>query len=180
MSITKRIRLTRPVVATRAAAETMLGEIAAASARHAGLVAELEAELTQARQSYEGEIDALARDIELKTGLLQQWAESSPEEFQEGKKSVDMLHGRVGFRTGTPKFKTLAGWTFERVKDACKTDGLGENYVRIKESLDKEALLGAFASGALTDAQLRAVGCRVVQDESFFVEPKSEEVASSG
>jgi phage host-nuclease inhibitor protein Gam len=179
MSITKRIRLTRPVVATRAAAESMLGEIAAASARHAGLVAELETELTKTRQSFEGEIDALARDIELKTGLLQQWAESSPEEFQEGKKSVDMLHGRIGFRTGTPKLKTLAGWTFERVKDACKADCLGEQFVRVKETLDKEALLGAFASGTLTDAQLRAVGCRVAQDESFFVETKSEEPANA-
>jgi phage host-nuclease inhibitor protein Gam len=174
---THRIRVTKPVVATRADAETMLGEIAGATARRAGLLAELEQKLTAIRADFEGEIDALARDIELKTGLLQQWAEASPEEFA-ARKSVDFLHGRVGFRTGTPKLKTLAGWTWERVLDALKKDCLGEMFIRIKESVDKEALLSAHATGALVDAQLRGAGVRVVQDEAFFVEPKNEETTA--
>ncbi|MDR2676097.1 MAG: host-nuclease inhibitor Gam family protein [Opitutaceae bacterium] len=177
MKTTNRIRITKPVVATRADAETMLGEIAEASALRAGLVAELEGRIVEIRQEYEGKIDALDRDVELKTSLLKQWAEASPEEFTDNRKSIDLLHGRLGFRTGTPKLKTLAGWTWERVMEALKKDCLGAQFVRVKEAVDKEGLLSAHAAGALVDAQLRGIGVRVVQEEGFFVDPKTEETA---
>jgi phage host-nuclease inhibitor protein Gam len=160
-----RIRLSKPDVATRADAETLLGEIAADTATLNALRAELDGEVTAVRQKYEGRIDALAKQLEQKSGLLQQWAEASPEEFAE-RKSIDFLHGRLGFRTGNPKLKTLAGWTFDRVLGVI--DAL---FVRVKRDLDKETILSAYAA-------LRAVGLRVVQEETFFVEPKLEEKAS--
>lgn len=171
-SKSSRIRLTRPVVDSRAAAETILGQITAAKAEQNGLRAALDCELTATRQRFEGDIDSLGKDIEQKTGLLQQWAEASPEEFPAGKKSIEFLHGRIGFRTGTPKLKTLAGWTWDKVKGV-----LDAAFVRTKVEADKEALLGAYARGEVSDAVLRTVGISVVQEEAFFVEPKIEEGA---
>jgi len=166
-----RIRLTKPVISTRAEAEKTLGEIAAHTATLNGLKAELDAQLTAARQTYEGKIDALAKAIEEKSGLLQQWAEANTEEFGKAK-SIELLHGRLGFRTGMPKLKTLAGWTWDKVVGALDTA-----WVRIKREADKEGMLAAHQRGELDDADLRAAGVRVVQDESFFVEPKAEEPA---
>lgn len=173
MTTTSRVRLIKPVVSTRADAERILGEIAAATAIRAGLSAIMNEDLTKIRQEFEGKIDELSTEIEQKSGLLQQWAEASPEEFEAGKKSIDFLHGRVGFRTGTPKLKTLAGWTWDRVKGV-----LDAAFIRTKSEPDKEALLGSYARGELTDATLRTVGVKVVQEESFFVEPKTEEAAA--
>jgi phage host-nuclease inhibitor protein Gam len=168
-----RIRLSKPVVATRADAETLLGEIAADTANLNALKAALDSEVTAVRQKFEGKIDALAKQLEQKSGLLQQWAEASPEEFGE-KRSIEFLHGRIGFRTGNPKLKTIAGWTFDRVLSV-----IDSAWVRIKKELDKEGLLAAHARGSLSDPELRSNGLRVVQDDTFFVEPKLEEVANT-
>lgn len=169
--MTNRIRLTRSVVSTRADAEKVLGEIAADTADLNALKAQLDQELTAVRQKFEGRIDGIAKQIEQKSGLLQQWAEASPEEFGE-KKSIDFLHGRLGFRTGNPSLKTLSGWTFKRVLEV-----IDRAFVRTKEELDKEGVLSAHARGELAEKELRSVGLRVVQDEAFFVEPKLEEAA---
>jgi phage host-nuclease inhibitor protein Gam len=166
---TNRIRLTKTVVASRADAETLLGEIAAETASLNALKAALDSEVTAVRQKFEGQIDSAAKQLEQKSGLLQQWAESAPEEF-DGKKSIDFLHGRIGFRTGNPALKTLSGWTFKRVLEVIE-----RTFVRTKEELDKEAILSAHARAELDDKSLRAVGLRVVQEEAFFVEPKLED-----
>lgn len=166
-----RIKLTKPVISTRSEAERVLGDIAASTAALNAAKARLDERLTTIRQEHEGTIDQLAKRIEALSGLLQQWAEGSPEEFS-GKKSIDFIHGTIGFRTGMPKLKTLAGWTWDKVLGA-----LHSLHVRVKREVDKEALLAAYARGELTDADLRAAGMRVVQDESFYVEPKLEEQA---
>jgi phage host-nuclease inhibitor protein Gam len=166
-----RIRLTRSVVSTRSEAEQTLGEVAANTAELNALKAQLNQDITAARQKYEGRIEALERQIEQKSGLLQQWAEATPEEFAD-KKSIDFLHGRLGFRTGNPTLKTISGWTFKRVLEV-----VDRTFVRTKEELDKEGVLAAHTRGELDDKGLRSVGLRVVQDEAFFIEPKLEEAA---
>jgi len=166
-----RIRLTKPVVASRADAEKILGEICVATADLNSLKAQLDAELTAARQNYEGRIDSLEKQLQQQSGLVQQWAEATPEEFGT-KKSIDLLHGRIGFRTGTPKLKTLAGWTWDRVLSVVNAP-----FIRETRAVDKEGLLAAHSRGDLADTDLRTVGVRVVQDESFFIEPKLEEPA---
>ena len=171
--MTNRIRLTKTIISSRAEAETTLGEIAASTASLNQLKAELDQELTAVRQRYEQRIDALSKQIETQSGLLQQWAEGAPEEFPEGRKSIELLHGRLGFRTSNPALKTIAGWTFKKVLEVITPD-----FIRVKQDLDKEAVLAAHASGYLNDSKLKSVGLRVVQEEAFFIEPKIEEAAA--
>ena len=172
--MTNRIRLTKTVISSRAEAETALGEIAATTAHLNELKAQLDQELTSVRKCYEERIDTLSKKIETQSGLLQQWAEASPEEFPEGRKSIELLHGRLGFRTSTPSLKTIAGWTFKKALEV-----IARPFVRVKEDLDKEGVLAAYARGELTDTELKRVGLRVVQDEAFFIEPKLEEASAS-
>lgn len=167
-----RIKLIKPVVDSRADAERVLGDIAATTAALNIATAKLDQRLTAIRQESEGTIDELTKRNEALSGLLQHWAENNVAEFG-GKKSIEFIHGRLGFRTGTPKLKTLAGWTWDRVLSVL-AEAL---YIRTKREVDKEKILSLYGEKILADADLRAFGVKVVQEESFFVEPKIEETA---
>lgn len=170
---TNRIKLTKPVIDSRASAERILGEIAADTHFVNKTRAILDARITEIRQEYEGQIDQAKTTIEQKSSLQQQWAEANPEEFA-GKKSIEFIHGWLGFRTGTPKLKTLSGWTWDRVLSV-----VVKAFIRSTPEVDKQAMLNAYAAGEIDDASLRSVGVKVIQEESFFVEPKLEEAAGS-
>lgn len=57
-------------------------------------------------------------------------------------------------------------WSWEEVLNALKTMSLTE-FIVTKESADKDAL-----KAKMDDAQLASIGCRIDQEESFWVEPK--------
>jgi len=59
-------------------------------------------EITAVKEKYEGSISKLQDEKEEAFEVLQAYAESNPELFQD-KKSIDFTHGTIGFRTGTPK-----------------------------------------------------------------------------
>lgn len=103
------------------------------------------------------------------------------------RKSLEMTHGVIGFRTGQPKCKTARGTTWadalELVKDRLP------NYIRTKEEVDKDRLLADRNLPCRRDDEpeeaarpllheMALCGILVVQEESFFVEPKREEAAS--
>lgn len=172
--MTTRIKRTGRAIETRAQMETLVGEIAELKIKERQLSADLDAETQAVRERYEAPLAAVRAQQDDKVALAQGWAEQNPEEF--GKlKSIAFTHGTVGFRTGTPKLKPLTGWTWDRVLEKLKTLGHGP-WLRVKEDVNKEAILSAHAEGAVFDADLRNFGCRVVQEESFYVEPKLTEV----
>ena len=88
------------------------------------------------------------------------------------RKSLETTHGTIGFRTGTPKLKTLKGFTWNAVVNMLKEFLPG--YVRTSEEANKEKLLADRESEEVV-ALFPKVGITVVQDETFFVEPKKEE-----
>ena len=80
----------------------------------------------------------------------------------------------VGFRTGTPKLALLnRQWTWEKVLAAVRQ--LLPNFIRETPTVDKEALIAQRDDQNLQYA-LPLCGMKIVQDESFYVEPKIEEV----
>jgi phage host-nuclease inhibitor protein Gam len=101
---------------------------------------------------------------------LEHWAIANPGEFGESK-SVQLVHGKVGFRLGNWTLKTLkkAKWDdiLERLKALKKTE-----FIRTKEEVDKEEILAQ--REALKDDGLRTLGLRASRDESFYVEPTLE------
>ena len=88
---------------------------------------------------------------------------------------METVHGRVGFRLCTPKLKTLPKWRWEDVLDKAKT--ILPDYVRVKEELNKEGLLDARHEENVAP-YLNVIGVFVDQDEKFYVELKTEEVAA--
>ena len=106
-----------------------------------------------------------------------------------------MSHGTIGFRTGTPKLKTLKGFTWASALQLVKR--FLPSYVRQAEEIAKDKLLAdrdieleplplhdlspAEVSSSAGVRSMRSVlsecGIEVVQDETFYVEAKKEELS---
>jgi len=167
----------KPQTLTRARAEELLGEVATLTLERNAQKIEMDRALTTIRERYEVSLAALSRQLEEKSTLLEMWAGDNRAEFPKGRKSIDLVHGTVGYRTGTPKLKTLARKTWEAILATIKGVGLN-GYVRVKEEVDKEAILADFAQGLMTEETLKPLGVKVAQDETFFVEPKLERLTT--
>lgn len=168
-----RLKLSAPAIQTREEMERLVGEICALTLERRGIHTEMDERITLIRTEYEGRLAQIELEFERQIALARDWAEANPSEF--GKfKSLDLVHGTVGWRTGTPKLKTLTGWTWDRVLEALKNiPKFAARYIRRKEEVNKDALIAD--REALQPEDLRAIGVKVVQDETFFIEPKIEE-----
>lgn len=132
-----------------------------------------EAELKRIDDQFGPEIARLKLEIDAKSELLQGWAEANPGEFGK-RKSIEMLHGVLGWRTGTPKLIKRAKATWDAMVEKVK-ETLGHAYIRSKEEVDRQTIIRAHEDGVLDPAQLRAAGLMVGQEETFFVEPMIDE-----
>lgn len=171
---TKRIKVMVPVIKTREELERITGQITALKTFEAQTKASMDQRITEIRSEYETQLGEAAEEMETLVQSVRQWAEANQSEFA-GKKSLDLVHGVIGFRTGTPKLKTRKGWTWDKVLE--NLIALGRpvaDFIRTKKEVDKEAILAARDN--MTPADLRNLGVDIVQDESFYVEPKLTEV----
>lgn len=167
-----RIKLTAPALKSRAQAEDTLRQVAEITLQRNQAQIDMDREITAIRERYEEAIGDANKSLEEKTELLRSWSESNPSEFN-GLKSLELVHGLIGWRTGQPTLKTLSGWTWDRVLEKLKTL-LRTDYIRTKEEVNKQAIIADRET--LTPQGLRDIGVRVVQDEGFFIEPKLEKL----
>jgi len=139
-------------------------------------------EVLAINSKYETDLAACSELLKVKTDALRAWAESNPQEFAKGRKSIDMLSGTLGFRTGTPKLAPLSrAFTWDKVIELLKSMVPWAPFVRVKAEVDKEGILGAAAAAADKSKfaeDLKRVGLQVKQEESFFVEPNLTAVES--
>lgn len=166
MTKTRIRRETGPVLKTREDIERCVGEIARLTIERDLLLSALDEELQKVRTAHEARLTEASADLDAEVLLAQQWAEGNPQEFAD-RRSIEMTHGVLGFRTGQPRLKTLKGWTWDRVKE--RLASAMPEFIRTKQEVDKEALL---ANRSTLD--LKALGVQSVQDETFFVDPKRE------
>jgi len=170
---TRRVKVTAPVIKSRAAAEAALAEIRALTIQRNSAALARETELQALDERFQGEIEAANAEIEARAEQLRVWAEANPGEFGQ-RRSVEFTHGTLGWRTGNPTLKTRTGFTWDRVLERLREGGKAwARFIRTKEEVDKASLLAE--RDALGEDGLKAVGVRVVQEEPFFVEPKLEE-----
>ena len=159
---------------TREMAETAFAGYADADARQQRITAKMDVEITRIREKYQDELAKLQERKDNDFDIMQTFATEKKDELFSKKKSLEMAHGILGFRTGTHKLKTLKGFTWAAVTNMLKE--MLPAYVRTAEEPNKEKLI--------TDREIPEVatlfpkvGVYVDQDEVFFVEPKKEEVA---
>lgn len=154
--------------------ETAFSEYAAADARLAKINATMDEQFTRIREKYADDVSRLTETKDKNFEVVQAFAMENREELFAKKKSMDGAHGTFGFRTGTPKLKTLRGFTWASALNLIKA--FLPDYVRISEEPAKDKLL---ADRELPEvaAEMEKCGIEVVQDETFYIELKKEEAS---
>ena len=183
---TKRQKKTVITGVTREAAEEAFAQYAKADAQIEKINAEIDLQCAKIREKYQSQLGTLACDRECAFDTLQAYATENQAELFTKKKSLDMAHGTIGFRTSTPKLKTLKGFTWASALTLVKKYMPG--YVRTSEEIAKDKLLAdreleavEFIENEITHKQIpmskAMVECGIIvaQDEAFYVEPKKED-----
>ena len=175
MTQTKK-RETKPLIKvpeTVEQAEEALSNYATADAKVEEITAKMDHMITEIRNKHAEELQLLGGTKEEEGKKVQMWAETNPDLFAS-KKSMDMAHGTVGFRTGQPKLKTLRGHTWASVTELMKERA--PDYVKETLTPMKDKLI-ADRDNEDMDVFLKTIGVQIIQDESFFIELKKEESA---
>lgn len=157
---------------TREAMETAFADYAAADAKVQQLNGKMDGEITRIREKYQDDLAKLQERKDNAFDVMQAFGMENKDELFSKKKSFETAHGIIGFRTGTPKLKTLKGFTWPSVTNLLKE--LLPSYVRTIDEPAKDKLLADREMPEVNE-KFSKVGIFVDQDESFFVEPKKED-----
>ena len=176
-----RIKIPLPTITTRDEAEAVMNDLANVANLRRKYITKLDAQILEAQDKAAPGIASCDDDIKSKSDALRVWAETNPELFTK-RKSLDLMSGVLGFRTGTPKLALLnRSWTWDKVLEAILARGFA--FVRTKEEIDKEAILAFHAADAnkpeVESKVLRPIGVTIKQDEGFFIEPKLTDTESA-
>jgi len=174
---------------TREAADVAFATFAKADASINKIQAEIELQCAKIREKRQADLTRLTAERDAAFETLQSFATENQAELFAKKKSLEMAHGVIGFRTGTPKLKTLKGFTWASALELVKTF-LPSSYIRKTEEVAKDKLLadrdleevdvtvdGMVLQKMTMTAAMAKCGIQVTQEEAFFVEPKTEEIA---
>ena len=102
---------------------------------------------------------------------MQVFATEQREVLFSKRRSLETTHGVIGFRTGTPKLKTRRGFTWAAALELVRE--FLPSYIRTSEEVAKDKLLADRENEQLHPL-MQKCGIDVVQEESFYVEPKKE------
>lgn len=172
---------------TRESADEAFASYAKSDAQIQKINADIELQCAKIREKYQDRIAVLTDERDKAFDILQAFATENQAELFSKKKSLEMAHGTIGFRTGTPKLKTLKGFTWASALNLVKT--FLPSYIRQTEEIAKDKLLAdrdveVMVAGDPNNrgfqplrVQLADVGIQVVQEEAFYVEPKKEDAA---
>ncbi len=175
---------------SREAADEAFATYAKSDAQIQKINAEIDLQCAKIREKHADRLTALTAERDQAFDTLQSYATENQAELFVKKKSLEMAHGTIGFRTGTPKLKTLKGFTWASALQLAKKF-LPMTYIRQTEDIAKDKLLADrdmdevevydTPTGDPREVTMREAmavcGIQVVQDETFYVEPKKEETA---
>lgn len=160
----------------REQAEEAFAVYADSDAKQQRITSKMDIEITRIREKFQDVLNDLqdAKDKAFET--MQAFASENKDQLFAKKKSLEMIHGTVGFRIGTPKLKTRKGFTWPSVTNLLKE--FLPTYVRISEEPAKDKIISDRDQVEVAEALVKC-GIYVDQDETFFVEPKKEDVSES-
>lgn len=170
-----RVKKTVITGVTNEQVEAALSEFSQADSRIQKITAEMELKITAIRDKHAEELAELQKKKDDSMEILQVFATENKESLFSKTKNYKSAHGIFGFRTGTPKIKQLKGFTKESVLALVKA--ILPDYIRTAEEVAKDRLLADRNKEEVAE-KLSKCGMVVVQDETFYVEPKKEDQAS--
>lgn len=158
-----------------AEAQDAANNYAKCAAKKDSLTAKMNEKLAAIREQYEPEITSLNEQMQEPVEVLESYAIANRDEWGE-KKSIELASCVIGFRTSPPKLEKKKGVTWDYIVTLMKTNRLLKPFVRVKEDVDKAALLKLQADEKMVK-QMNTLGITIEQDENFYVDTKKEKVA---
>ena len=159
---------------SREAADEAFATYAKNDAQLQKINADIELQCAKIREKYADKLATLTEEKDKAFDTLQAFATENQAELFSKKKSLDMAHGTIGFRTGTPKLKTLKGFTWASALELVKE--FLPDYVRQTWDIAKDKLLADRDAEEMM-SRMAKCGMQVIQDEAFYVEPKKEDTS---
>jgi len=150
--------------------ERVMGELALATIARGQIALAMDARLSEVRKDYEGRLCEFDAELETLAADLEAWAVLHPAEFAKAK-SIQLVHGVIGFRTGMPALRTLKGVRWDDVLSQLRNMNL-RDYIRTTQEVDKDTILAQREK--ISPDCLASMGMRVEQQERFYAEPKIE------
>lgn len=129
----------------------------------------MDKEIFEIRKKYAEGITHLQQQKDRAFNELESFAALNQELLFSIKRSVKTNHGTFGFRTGKPRFNLFEGINWESITHLLKE--ILPGYVRMVAEPAKDKLM---ADRNLPEVAryFPALGLKVVQDESFFIDVK--------
>lgn len=163
------------VVPSEAEAHEAMKGFAQTSSTLKGLEAEMELEVQAVRDRFKVRIEKARVERDHQFEKLQRYAEEYQSDLFSKKKSLDWTHGILGFRRGTPKVTKPSKITWAAILKMLKDEGL-TSFIRTKEEVNKDKMIESRENEVIMKQLKELGGIEVVQQETFFVEPKEEEL----
>jgi len=134
--------------------------------------AKMNEEINKVKSKYQDEITELQDSIAEPQEVLEVYANEQKENWGK-RKSFELLHTVIGYRTGMPKVTKAKGFSWEAVTELASKHFPG--LVRTKIELDKDSVIVLSKEDSFDEIK-KTCFIDVVQEESFFVEAKKEEL----
>ncbi len=144
--------------------------------RLSSIEVKMNGEIDRIKAKYQDEIAELTAAQEEPTAILSAFASEQQPSWGK-KKSCELLHTVIGFRTGMPKVTKDKRFTWEGITEMVKK--AFPSLVRTKDELNKEAVIEISKDLNLFGEIKAKCYINVEQEETFFVETKKEAVAET-
>jgi phage host-nuclease inhibitor protein Gam len=170
------------IPATRDQLEQLLAERARDLATLEQSVAYLEAKIITLREEAQPTITAIQERVDAATKTVKAWAEAHRDEFPPDRKSLELVHATLAFRTSPPAVQLLRGWTEDKAVAHLAAMGVPfERFIRTILEVNREAVLagadrdkGIFSAVGTEGVDLGLVGLKITQTEKFSIDPRPE------
>lgn len=137
--------------------------------------AKMNEEINKVKARYQEQITDIKDQLEEHYEVLEVYAREQQTEWGK-RKSQELLHTIIGFRTGTPKVVKDKKFTWDAVLELMKKNPIFRPFIRTTEEINKESILAENNEETLRKLKQECY-VEVDQDEKFFVQVKKEELA---
>jgi phage host-nuclease inhibitor protein Gam len=166
--MTRRIKTVVPSIQSKAEAEQLLGEIRALVIEQTEVKLEMERAIAEIQESHSKHLSRIEACLTAMVEQMEVWADSNRAEFGD-RKSLDLTHGQIGWRTSTPSLALVKKMTWKGVLDRLREMG-SRRFIRTKQEVAKDLIL-AHRRRLAAKGLLEKMGVKVEQKEVFFAEP---------
>lgn len=173
MAQTKRVTKKQTAPVTDAEYNDALATYAGDFAKRQKLTATMDVEINKIRDKHKDTLEQLDKSCDENLTVIERYCNENKAQLFTDKRSIDTTYGTLGYRMGNPALKPLKGFTWTSILECLKAKL--PNYVRVKHEPNKELLLQDRDKKDVAK-KLEGVGIQVVQEETFFITPKTEDV----